>query len=210
MSADTKTRLLEVAIDLFGRDGKSATGTRAIAEAAGVPMSAITYHFGGKDELYLACANHLAQEMRRRMSSAHGRRGRQPTDPQEAFLGLLSDLVTVLMPEDAAPIARFVIREQMDPSPAFELLYDGVIGEQLRQAEECLGRIVGARVRPQELRIRVLALVGQVPFFRFARATLLRAMGWRAVGPRETEQIRATVLAHARAILHDLAVGETA
>jgi AcrR family transcriptional regulator len=37
-----ETRLIEVAIDLFGRNGMNAVGTRAIAEAAGTQMSAIT------------------------------------------------------------------------------------------------------------------------------------------------------------------------
>jgi AcrR family transcriptional regulator len=36
-----ETRLIEVAIDLFGQDGPNNVGTRAIAEAAGAQMSAI-------------------------------------------------------------------------------------------------------------------------------------------------------------------------
>src|SRR5450631_4529413 len=63
-----ETRLIGVAIDLFGRDGMNAVGTRAIAEAAGAQMSAITYHFGGKEALYLACAQHITAEMRERIA----------------------------------------------------------------------------------------------------------------------------------------------
>ncbi len=40
--AITRKRLIEVAIDLFGQDGPNNVGTRAIAEAAGAQMSAIS------------------------------------------------------------------------------------------------------------------------------------------------------------------------
>ena len=56
----TDQRLLEVAIDHFGRLGREGASTRAIAKDADTLMSSITYHFKGKDGLYLACAEHIA------------------------------------------------------------------------------------------------------------------------------------------------------
>ncbi len=50
--ADTKSRLREVALELFGRHGIHATTTRDIIKAAGLRNpSAITYYFGSKAEL---------------------------------------------------------------------------------------------------------------------------------------------------------------
>src|SRR3546814_20518988 len=57
---DSPDILLRCALDLFGRHGFDGTSTRAIAAAAGKPMSAITYHFGGKDELNVAASRHLS------------------------------------------------------------------------------------------------------------------------------------------------------
>jgi AcrR family transcriptional regulator len=49
---DARTRLREVALDLFGRQGVRDTSTRQILTAAGMRNpSAITYHFGSKAEL---------------------------------------------------------------------------------------------------------------------------------------------------------------
>jgi AcrR family transcriptional regulator len=49
---DARTRLLEIALDLFGRQGIRDTSTREILTAAGMKNpSAITYHFGSKAEL---------------------------------------------------------------------------------------------------------------------------------------------------------------
>ena len=51
-SADTRSRLREVALDLFGRQGIQATSTREIIKAAGLKNpSAITYYFGSKANL---------------------------------------------------------------------------------------------------------------------------------------------------------------
>ena len=40
-------RLLDTAIDHFGRKESMKRSTRAIASAAGTTMSSITYHYGG-------------------------------------------------------------------------------------------------------------------------------------------------------------------
>lgn len=51
-SADTRSRLREVALDLMGRQGIHQTSTREIIKAAGMKNpSAITYYFGSKTNL---------------------------------------------------------------------------------------------------------------------------------------------------------------
>src|SRR5580693_10282184 len=63
-------RLLDTAINQFGRKGIEGASTRAIATAAGTTMSAITYHYGSKQGLYLAAARHIAEQMGARMAPA--------------------------------------------------------------------------------------------------------------------------------------------
>lgn len=50
-------RLLEIAIREFAAKGLDGASTRGIAAAAGTAMSSITYHYGGKEGLYLAAAD---------------------------------------------------------------------------------------------------------------------------------------------------------
>ena len=52
--------LLDTAIEQFGRYGFEGASTRQIAKASGAAMSSITYHFGGKEGLYLAAADRIA------------------------------------------------------------------------------------------------------------------------------------------------------
>src|SRR6185503_18309631 len=47
-----RERILDAALDLFGERGLNGTTVRDIAARAKVNVAAISYHFGGKDELY--------------------------------------------------------------------------------------------------------------------------------------------------------------
>ncbi|MEE1652681.1 CerR family C-terminal domain-containing protein [Brachymonas sp. G13] len=51
-SQQSRERLLQTALRLFAEQGFSKTSTRAIAQAAGVNISAISYYFGDKQGLY--------------------------------------------------------------------------------------------------------------------------------------------------------------
>ncbi|MDQ5888246.1 MAG: TetR/AcrR family transcriptional regulator, regulator of cefoperazone and chloramphenicol, partial [Pseudomonadota bacterium] len=53
---ETRKRLIEAGIELFGRDGFDAVTTRQLAEVAGVNQAAIPYHFAGKEGVYQAVA----------------------------------------------------------------------------------------------------------------------------------------------------------
>lgn len=54
----TKEHLLQCAGELFAQHGIEGVSTRMIAEAADVKLSAIHYHFGTKDSLYVAALSY--------------------------------------------------------------------------------------------------------------------------------------------------------
>jgi AcrR family transcriptional regulator len=53
-SADTKTRILDAAEQLFMEHGFEATSLRSLTTAAAVNLAAVNYHFGSKEELFQA------------------------------------------------------------------------------------------------------------------------------------------------------------
>ena len=53
-SADTKTRILDAAEQLFMEHGFEATSLRQLTTAASVNLAAVNYHFGTKEELFQA------------------------------------------------------------------------------------------------------------------------------------------------------------
>src|SRR3546814_4183421 len=67
----TRQKLLRASIDVFGRHGFDGATTRTLADAAGVNLQAISYHFGGKDGLYVAAAEHIAAMIAGHRSEGH-------------------------------------------------------------------------------------------------------------------------------------------
>jgi TetR/AcrR family transcriptional regulator, regulator of cefoperazone and chloramphenicol sensitivity len=93
------------------------------------------------------------------------------------------------------------VREQMEPTDAFDVLYGGVMGRLVDRLSALIVRISRGRCNPAEARLKTLAIVGQALVFRVARATLLRATGWTDVDAAGAAAIRSVVRAHTSAIL---------
>jgi AcrR family transcriptional regulator len=56
---DTRERILIAAREVIGRKGKRGATTREIADVAGVNEATIFRHFGNKETLLVACAQHF-------------------------------------------------------------------------------------------------------------------------------------------------------
>ncbi len=65
---ETRQRIIDTAVEIFGRQGFSMTSTRDIAVAAGIKTPAIQYYFGSKLGLYDACIEQLTATVARRIS----------------------------------------------------------------------------------------------------------------------------------------------
>jgi AcrR family transcriptional regulator len=199
-AADARRRLLDAAIDVFGRDGLAGASTRRLAHAAGVNLQAINYYFGGKRGLYLAAADHLAEQVREhivpiadrvRARLADEASGRiSPEEARQLIAGMLSGMAAILFDDARTPYARFVVREQMDPTEAFDRIYQGIFAPQLAIALELVGIVLGEDPSSQHVKMRTLSLIGSVVFFRIAHATAERQLGWTRIGPRELAALR--------------------
>ena len=78
----TRLALIRAALDLFGAKGFEAASTRAVAAAAGANLASIAYHFGGKEGLRLACADHVVQTIRGALAPALATVGAAAADPR--------------------------------------------------------------------------------------------------------------------------------
>ncbi|RJF85777.1 CerR family C-terminal domain-containing protein [Sphingomonas cavernae] len=203
-------RLLDTAIDQFGRYGFEAASTRAIAAAAETAMSSITYHYGGKEGLYLAAAHHIARqvsegtEASRAAAEAFLHANPGIDGAVEAIARILDGFAELMTSDRSTPWARFIVREQMNPGPAFDILYSELMKQRADLVTSLLQRIGGGRFDEAEARVKALALFGQVLVFRVARATVLRVTGWTDVTSVEAAEIRHTVRAHTIAILENI------
>ncbi|AJP71752.1 CerR family C-terminal domain-containing protein [Sphingomonas hengshuiensis] len=198
--------LLETAIDRFGRVGFEGASTRDIAHASGTAMSSITYHFGGKQGLYLAAADYIAAAMADRLTPAltMARTACEGTheDATEALLQLLDNVAAVMMLPESATWSAFVVREQQNPTEAFDRLYAGVIQ---RVVDVFIALIT--RIRPDLPRREALAtgllLFGQALVLRVCRATVCRVLGTDTLDESTQTLLRARLRANALCILSE-------
>lgn len=209
----SRAALIGAGLDLFGREGFDAVSTRTIAAAARVNIAAIAYHFGGKSGLRQACADFIVETVRGVIGPVLARFPDATIDAlspaaAEAVIGdLVSAMAGFLVGQPRAEaIARFVIREQFDPSPAFETIYAGILAPTHGRVCRLFARATGQEPEAEPVRLAVFALVGQIIYFRIGRPVVLRRMGWETMGPAESarivdllrDQTRAAIAAHRR------------
>lgn len=72
MAAETRERLIEAARECLLTHGHANLSTRHVAERAGVPLSQIHYHFGGRRGLVLALLAHQNEQLLERQQKMYG------------------------------------------------------------------------------------------------------------------------------------------
>lgn len=171
--------LLDTAIDQFGRFGFEGASTRDIARASGTAMSSITYHFGGKQGLYLAAAEHIAASIRALQGEnvaravAAGQESREAA--MEALATILDGLAQMMLRPETESWSRFIIREQQFPTEAFDLLFAKAMQPILEAFVELIGRARTDLARREAVAMAIL-LFGQAMVLRAGRAAVCRAL----------------------------------
>lgn len=214
----TREALIEAAVELFGREGYHGASNRLLAETARVNPALIGYHFGSKRGLYLAVFEHIAEAMGRRMGpvaeeveteiDAVDSRAEEPgtiARRSETLLSLLHRLldqfVVTITSEESAAWARLIVREQQDPSEAFDIVYDGVMGRVLSLLSRLIAGLRGEAADSPTVRLTAVTLLGQAVVFRVARAAAMRQLGWDQIGPGEIAAIQERIRRNATAVL---------
>jgi TetR/AcrR family transcriptional regulator, regulator of cefoperazone and chloramphenicol sensitivity len=204
-SADTREALLRAGLDLFGSKGFEATSTREIAAAAKANVASIAYHFGGKAGLRSACAARIAETIAGLVGPILAAGDGSALSPVEAEALLVRAVETmigfIVARAEAQPVVRFVLREQMEQSPGFDLIHDRMMAPMHERVCRLWGQATGMDPDSDETRLATLSVIGQVLYFRIARFVVLRRMGWSDIGPREAAQIAKAVTSTLRAAL---------
>lgn len=202
-----QTRLLETAIDQFGRLGFEGASTREIARASGTAMSSITYHFGGKEGLYLAAADHIAAQVREilgplRQRAEAAAKSATRRDAAELLLALLDGFARMMLRPESEAWARFIAREQQQPTEAFERLYQGAMKAMTETFVLLLAR-VRTDLGDMECRATAVMLFGQALVLRVGRASVCRWLGVESLGEAEEALLRARLRETALCILEE-------
>ena len=198
--------LLDTAIDHFGRHGFEGAGTRAIAEASGTAMSSITYHFGGKQGLYLAAAEHIAGSVNALLGpvlseiTEGGALDRERAT--EGLVSLLDRFAQMLLSPQTETWSLFIIREQQHPTEAFERLFE-IAFKPVMEAFLRLAKIARPDLAEREVRALGVLVWGQAVMLRAGRATVCRLLEVDHIDEAIATLLRERLADNVRSILGD-------
>ncbi len=205
----TRQKLIEAGVEIFGRYNFEATTTRMLANHAGVNLGAIPYHFKSKEGLYHAVVHNIVEQGMRvyRPTLAETNRRLENSDCSDSeCFGLLSKLLNatilfMLGTPEASSWAGIVLREQMEPTKAFDIMYEGLMRPVFQCCSALVARILDRQPDDPETVLRVIAILAQVLIFHTLREAVVRSLDWEGYSPQEIETVQRTVVKQARAIL---------
>jgi AcrR family transcriptional regulator len=207
----TRNALVVAGMRLFGSKGFDAASIRDIAAEAGANIAAIGYHFGGKEGLRRACAEQVARAIRGIASRVLGEGLdapdiRTPEQARTALRRFVANAIPFLLTDRRTRImVPFMLREVMNRSIAFDIVYSGVMEPTHRQLCRLWGLATGSDAESTEVRLAVFAVIGQALYFRIGQEIVLKRMEWKSYGPQEASAVTAIVLENL-----DLALGRAA
>ncbi|MCL2871731.1 MAG: CerR family C-terminal domain-containing protein [Betaproteobacteria bacterium] len=194
--------MIQAAVSVFGSQGFEGASTRRIAALAGTNISSIAYHFGGKENLYLAAADYIAQEFGKKVAKVEvflaeelGGIKSGSLSPQEA-VALLQRLCSewldgmLVKKKQGHEWAWFVVREKANPTKAFDRLYDACFGRFLDILAELIGCIQQLPAQSISVRLQAVLLLGKMLSFERERATVTRYLGWKTLDETARNIIR--------------------
>jgi len=209
--SNTQDRLLEAAVDVFGRHGFEAATTRAIAREAGVNIAAIPYYYSGKEGLYRAAVSFIVKKVQSQVAAVleeikvQSFRDAVSRDTAFALLEkLLEKIINFMVGSPQAPrVARIILREQLYPSSAYEIIFNELLEPVLDSIAVLITAVTG-EPSPRTAKFRAMAVMGQIFVFRFGRETMVRALGLEGYSTKEMEEIRRIILEQTRGAMETL------
>jgi TetR/AcrR family transcriptional regulator, regulator of cefoperazone and chloramphenicol sensitivity len=196
-----RARLLDAAAEIFGTYNLEGATTRQLAERAEVNQAAIPYYFGGKEGLYLATIEHffsvhapkigsVVAEIESRLTAKNIDRG-EALDLLKTLLGTM--LEVLLRQQTNRSFGRIIIREQMQPTKAFDLIYERVIRHVHQTVSALLAILLEREPDDRSVIFRAQMIVGQILVFLAGRETIKRRLNLTGYTDEEFAEIKAAL-----------------
>jgi len=169
---ETRQRLIDSAIILFGELGFEGASTRAIAKLAGVNTPALQYYFENKEGLYVTCVDFLAQESYDWFAPLLKRiellKNPDAETCIEMFCQMLETVLERVLNNKAVHQRRlFHVRIKMGQGPerAASLFNEKLLCHIHLAGVTLVSRITGSSLDDEQAQIRVLSLFGLATTF---------------------------------------------
>ncbi|HKX30716.1 MAG TPA: CerR family C-terminal domain-containing protein [Blastocatellia bacterium] len=186
MATSTRTRLIEVAGEVFAQVGYEAATVREICARAGANVAAVNYHFGDKLGLYtevLRSLNAAPTEAIRKVLNSEG-------PPEEILRQTIRVMMQNLCGTDRLELRfRLMAHELARPTPAMSRVIDEAILPVYNRLRKVVGAILHLSPDHSRTRFCTLSIVGQIVHYKHASPILARLWPELKMTPEQVEQI---------------------
>lgn len=168
-SADTKTRILDAAEQLFMEHGFEATSLRSLTAAAGVNLAAVNYHFGSKEELFQAVLTRrldpMNQERIDRLEKLEREAGAKALSCERILAAMLVPALRLARDEERGGknFLRLLGRAYADPAPFIRHFLSAQYAGMIGRYKEAFARALPHLTR-QELTWRLHFVMGALSY----------------------------------------------
>ena len=164
-------RLIEAAAEVFARHGYAGTRVREIVRAADVNLASVNYYFGGKEGLYAATLQQLAEERLSQSAAA----ATEKLAPEEALARqVLAILRRYVESGRDSPLGRILAHESMNPTVYFDRLIVDIVRPELDRLRVLVREVAPRELEEAEVTRAAMSILGQCVFYLFARGAVER------------------------------------
>lgn len=181
---ETRRRILSAASEVFGSHGYASATTRLIAQRAETNLPALTYYFGNKEGLYLACAEAIVADYHSGVGDLAERIAASLADSmnaqtaQQMLFDLLSQLARFLLSSpDTESRALFVQHEMANPGAAFEILYAKLWSPGIGLTALLIRAVSHERLSERAAWVRAVMMIGSLTSLISGRPIITRTAG---------------------------------
>ena len=197
---DAKAKIIKAGLEIFSDSSLKAARTREIAALAGVNHAAISYYFGGKEELYLEIANQIIEFIAAYTKPFFERaeevyKTKSAKDARE----LMADFaMSRICPEsDMNDTLRHIIlvitREELSRrTGAIEVFFEKTFAPSLQMMSKLTEIASEGKYSGEKACIVSEMLIGQIHLFNSARSGLKKINGWESFDHEEIRKVRVT------------------
>jgi TetR/AcrR family transcriptional regulator, regulator of cefoperazone and chloramphenicol sensitivity len=211
---ETRARIVNAALRMFGERGFDGASTRDIATSAGVNAPALQYYFDNKDGVYLACVEHIVKCVWEYMSGVVDAAERVIAENASdaeligAFCAIQVQLAEFMFTsQDADDWRLFMARLESGEGPpgGFQILYQHLNTRLSKVLSALVGRLLGRPADDEETLIRTMNLSGQLHVLQVARRSVLARLNCDRIDERRLNLLKRIIREHTGVLLRAMA-----
>ena len=184
----TRARLLEAAGEIFAERGFRSATIREICDRANANVAAAHYHFGDKEELYLAVLRSGADEALKKYPPTLGLTG---TESAEEKLQVFIRSLLLRISDKGRPAwhGKLMAREMAEPTAALDSLINDMYRPLVERLEVIVRELTGLAANADSVLRCARSILGQCLYYYHARSVIQRMTPQQQFEPGDVEQL---------------------